>query len=351
MAARKTAVIAYDHTELLDVACITTPLYLANLIGRLRDPYQVQVVSLHGAPIRCDTGLTLQAHGAVEHLLGPLDTLIVAGGVGHLRAADSEPLLRHVRRLADASRRVASVCTGATILAAAGLLDGKRATTHWRFAADLVRKFPRVTVDPDPIFIRDGSVATAAGVTSALDLTLAFIEEDHGVGLASQVSRDLVTYLQRPGNQAQMSMFTVTSGEGSEIVHAAVAFITAHLDDDLTITAVADHVGVSPRHLARLFDAHLGDSPARFVRRIRNDAAARLLDASALPLSDIARRCGFGSVEALRQSFVSQYDTSPSAYRDRVGRPVAQSGWSAETNDPGFWTSQRATARSPDARI
>ena len=195
MADRKTAVITYDHTELLDVACITTPLYLANLIGRLSDPYQVQVVSLHGAPIRCDTGLTLQAHGAVEHLLGPPDTLIVAGGVGHLRAADSEPLLRHVRRLADASRRVASVCTGATILAAAGLLDGKRATTHWRFAADLVRKFPRVTVDPDPIFIRDGSVATAAGVTSALDLTLAFIEEDHGVGLASQVSRDLVTYL------------------------------------------------------------------------------------------------------------------------------------------------------------
>ena len=266
----------------------------------------------------------MQAHGAVEHLLGPLDTLIVAGGAGHLRAADSAPLLRHVRRLADASRRVASVCTGATILAAAGLLDGKRATTHWRFAADLVRKFPRVTVDPDPIFIRDGSVATAAGATSALDPTLAFIEEDHGVGLASQVSRGLVTYLQRPGNQAHMSMFTATSGEGSEIVHAAVTFITAHLDDDLTITTVADHVGVSPRHLARLFDAHLGDSPARFVRRTRNDAAARLLDASALPISEIARRCGFGSVEALRQSFVSQYDTSPSAYRDLIGRPFAE---------------------------
>ncbi|MEX5236206.1 GlxA family transcriptional regulator [Kocuria arenosa] len=320
MAERATAVIAYDGAELLDIACVTTPLALANMIGGPRDPYRVQVLSLHAAPIRCETGLTLQADGALEHVLGPVDTLIVTGGLGHQRAADAEPLLRQVRRLAATSRRVASVCTGASVLAAAGLLDGRRATTHWRFAADLARRYPRVEVDPDPIFIRDGRIATAAGVTSALDLTLSFIEDDHGVPLARQVARDLVTYLQRPGNQAQMSLFTA-AGEGNRTVQQATGFITTHLDADLSAAAVAGHVGVSPRHLTRLFDTHLGRPPARFVRQARTDAAARLLESSTLPVSEIARRCGFGSAEALRQSFVGRYGISPTEYRARFSRP------------------------------
>lgn len=320
MAERATAVIAYDGAELLDIACVTTPLALANMIGGPRDPYRVQVLSLHAAPIRCETGLTLQADGALEHVLGPVDTLIVTGGLGHQRAADAEPLLRQVRRLAATSRRVASVCTGASVLAAAGLLDGRRATTHWRFAADLARRYPRVEVDPDPIFIRDGRIATAAGVTSALDLTLSFIEDDHGVPLARQVARDLVTYLQRPGNQAQMSLFTA-AGEGNRTVQQATGFITTHLDADLSTAAVAGHVGVSPRHLTRLFDTHLGRPPARFVRQARTDAAARLLESSTLPVSEIARRCGFGSAEALRQSFVGRYGISPTEYRARFSRP------------------------------
>jgi transcriptional regulator GlxA family with amidase domain len=320
MAERATAVIAYDGAELLDIACITTPLALANMIGGPRDPYRVQVLSLHAAPIRCETGLTLQADGALEHVLGPVDTLIVTGGLGHQRAAGTEPLLRHVRRLAATSRRVASVCTGASVLAAAGLLDGRRATTHWRFAADLARRYPRVEVDPDPIYIRDGRIATAAGVTSALDLTLSFIEDDHGAPLARQVARNLVTYLQRPGNQAQMSLFT-DAGSGNRTVQQAIGFITTHLDADLSTAAVAGHVGVSPRHLTRLFDTHLGRPPARFVRQARTDAAARLLESSTLPVSEIARRCGFGSAEALRQSFVGRYAISPTDYRARFSRP------------------------------
>ncbi len=320
MAERATAVIAYDGAELLDIACITTPLAMANMIGGPRDPYRVQVLSLHAAPIRCETGLTLQADGALEHVLGPVDTLIVTGGLGHQRAAGTEPLLRHVRRLAATSRRVASVCTGASVLAAAGLLDGRRATTHWRFAADLARRYPRVEVDPDPIYIRDGRIATAAGVTSALDLTLSFIEDDHGAPLARQVARNLVTYLQRPGNQAQMSLFTA-AGSGNRTVQQAIGFITTHLDADLSTAAVAGHVGVSPRHLTRLFDTHLGRPPARFVRQARTDAAARLLESSTLPVSEIARRCGFGSAEALRQSFVGRYAISPTEYRARSSRP------------------------------
>ncbi|MEX5270706.1 GlxA family transcriptional regulator [Kocuria sabuli] len=319
MADRSAAVLAYDGAELLDIACITTPPSPANLIDRLPDPCQVQVLSLRRAPIRGQTGLTLQADGALEHVLGPVDTLVVAGGLGHHRAADTEPLLRHVRRLAATSRRVASVCTGASVLAAAGWLDGRRATTHWNFAADLARRYPRVTVDPDPIHIRDGSSATAAGVTSALDPTLSFIEEDRGVPLARQVARNLVTYLQRPGNQAQMSLFTGVSGEGNDVVQAAIGFITTPLDADLS--TAAGHVGVGPRHLTRLFDMHLGRPPARFVRQARTGAAARLPECSALSVSAIAARCGFPTAEALRQNFVSQYALSSTPYRARFTRP------------------------------
>ncbi|MFI6085621.1 GlxA family transcriptional regulator [Streptomyces sp. NPDC051217] len=165
-----------------------------------------------GNPITCGSGLTLQSQQPLERLTGPLDTLIVSGGLGHERAAADSRLVGHVRRLAKESRRVASVCTGASILAATGLLDGRRATTHWRYASQLAAQHPAITVDFSPIYIRDGDVYTAAGITSALDLTLAFIEDDHGAELTRQVARDLVTYLQRPGNQAQMSLWPRGAG-------------------------------------------------------------------------------------------------------------------------------------------
>lgn len=201
--------------------------------------------SRSGRILRCETGLTPQADGALEHVLGPVDTMIVTGGLGHHRA----------------------------------------------------------------------------GVTGALDLTLSFIEDDHGVPLARQVARNLVTYLQRPGNQAQMSLFTGVTGEGNDTVQQAIGFIATHLDADLSTAAVADHVGVSSRHLTRLFDTHPVLPPARFVREARIDAAARLLEASSLPAAAIAQRCGFGSAEALRQSFVGRYGISPTDYRARFSRP------------------------------
>jgi transcriptional regulator GlxA family with amidase domain len=206
MGERLMVVVGYDEAELLDIACVTTSLITANRLGA-SPAYAVCVASLGGRAITCDSGLTLQSQRSLERLRGPLDTLIVSGGFGHLAAAHNPAIVGHVRRLARDSRRVASVCTGATVLAATGLLNGKRATTHWRFAPRLASAYPLVNVDPDPIYIRDGSVSTAAGVTSALDLTLAFIEEDHGAELARAVACGLVTYLHRPGNQAQMSMF------------------------------------------------------------------------------------------------------------------------------------------------
>ncbi|SEG24061.1 Transcriptional regulator GlxA family, contains an amidase domain and an AraC-type DNA-binding HTH domain [Thermomonospora echinospora] len=314
MAVRRFVIVGYDAAELLDIACVTSSLIGANLHGAA-PPYEVCLATPGGHPITCASGLTLQAQEALERITGPLDTLMVSGGIGHEAAAADRLIVAHVRRLARESRRVASVCTGAWILAAAGLLNGRRVTTHWREAQDLAVRHPEVVVDADPIFIRDGNVATAAGVTSALDLTLAFIEEDHGVETARWVARHLVTYLQRPGNQAQMSMFTAAPPPSDGLVRQIVDHITAHLDADLSTAGLAALAGVSERHLTRLFLKHLGRTPGRFVRQARTEAAAHLLASTTLPMTGVAARCGFGTTETLRQAFVAHYGIPPSQYR------------------------------------
>lgn len=310
-------VVGFPDAELLDIACVTSTLATADLF-RTDPPYVVRVLSPGGAPISCPPGLDLAAHDALERYTGPVDTLVVSGGLGHERAAADDVLVAHVRRLAREARRTAAVCTGASVLAAAGLLDGRRATTHWWYADQLARDHPAVRVDPDPIFVRDGPVATSAGVTSALDLTLSLVEEDHGPETARRVARSLVTYLQRPGNQAQVSLHVAAPAPAHEVVRDVVEHVARALDEDLSTPVLAARVGVSERHLGRLFRAHLGRSPARHVRRARAEAAAQLLTATDLPLARIASRCGFGSTETLRQAFHDVYATSPSHWRART---------------------------------
>ena len=315
MGERLVTIVGYDGAELLDIACVTTSLGMANVTGAVRTPYRISLVTPGGQPIRCGPGMVLQSEGPLERVTGPLDTLIVTGGLGHAEAAANPLLIAHVQRLARVSRRVASLCTGASILAAAGLLDGRRATTHWRFAGALAARHPLVEVDADPIFIRDGKISTAAGVTSALDLALAFVTEDHGVELARLVSRDLVTYLQRPGNQAQMSIFTAAPPPDHDVVRRVVEHIGTHLAGDVSTTALATVAGVSGRHLTRLFLATLGQTPGRYVRQARTAAAAQLVAGTSLPLPRIAARCGFGSAETLRLAFVRRYGIPPARYR------------------------------------
>jgi len=321
MEGRKVVVVGYHAAELLDIACVTSAFLAANVQTR-RPYYDVSLATPGGRPITCGSGLALQGQQTLERLTGPLDTLIVSGGPGHEDAAANTVIVGHVRRLARESRRVASVCTGASILAATGLLDGRRATTHWRFASELAARHPAITVDPDPIFIRDGGVSTAAGVTSALDLTLALVEEDHGPTLARDIARHLVTYLQRPGNQAQMSMFTAPRPTSDGLVDRIVEHITTHLAGDLTAAVLAAAAGVSERHLTRLFLKHLGLPPGRYVRRVRTEAAAHLLVTTRLPVSSIATRCGFGTPETLRQAFTTRYGISPARYRQTQTRPL-----------------------------
>ncbi|WP_103956572.1 GlxA family transcriptional regulator [Nonomuraea solani] len=314
MEPRRVVIVAYEAAELLEIASITSTLESANWHGA-QPYYEHRVATPGGHPVTTASALTLNAQLALERVTGPLDTLMVAGGIGHEDAAANPLIVGHIRRLARESRRVASVCTGAYVLAAAGLLDGRRCTTHWHQAQVLASRFPDVTVDPDPIFIRDGNVATSAGITAALDLTLAFVEEDNGTELARTVARNLVTYLQRPGNQAQMSIFVDAPSPANSLVRRTIEHIGAHLRDDLSTAVLAAAAGVSERHLTRLFLKHLGQTPGRYVRQARTEAAAHLLASTSLPMAAVAVRCGFGTAETLRQAFLDRYGIPPSRYR------------------------------------
>lgn len=310
----RVVVVGYDEAELLDIACVTTTL---DAVRRV-DPalgYEVELATPGGRAITCSSGLVLNAQAVLEAVSGPIGTLIVTGGFGHAAAAKDELIVGNVRRLARVSERVASLCTGASVLAAAGLLDGKRATTHWHFARELAEEYERVTVDPKPIYIRDGDVYTAAGVTSALDLTLSFVEADFGAEIARWVSRAMVTYLHRPGNQAQMSVFTAAPPADHGLVRKVADHVSGSLDGDLSTAALARFARVSERHLTRLFQSHLKRTPGRYVREARLAAAAQLLASTDLPVSRVASRCGFASAEALRQAFAREFGIAPSRYR------------------------------------
>jgi transcriptional regulator GlxA family with amidase domain len=316
-------VVGYDGAELLEITAVTTTFLMAGELGVARPPYRVEVATPGGRPIPYVSGLMLQGQRRLERVDGALDTLIVSGGPGSQAAAGDPHMIDAVRRLAGLSRRVASVCTGADILAAARLLDGRRATTHWRHADALAKRHPAIMVDSAPIYVRDGNVFTAAGLTSALDLSLAFVELDHGAEAARVVARHLVTYLQRPGSQAQMSMYLAGDPPESGLVKRVVDHITTHLDGDLSADVLAARAGVSERHLNRLFQRELDETPGRYVRQARVEAAAQLLASSTLTIPRVATRCGFRSAESLRQAFVAHYGIPPSQYRARHARSSA----------------------------
>ena len=321
MTSRQVVVVGYDGAELVDIASVTTAFDLANRLGAA-PPYDIALATVDGGALRCETGLMLHAQATLRSL-DAADTLVVSGGRGHTAAAGDAELIRQVRRLAGTARRVASVCTGATVLASAGLLDGRRATTHWWYADELATAYPAVRVDAAPIYIREGNVSTSGGVTASLDLTLAFVEEDHGSELARWVAMGMVAYLQRPGNQAQMSVFTTARRPDHATLRAVMDHVTAHPDADLTTAALAERAGVSARQLNRLFRDHLGEPPAAVVRRFRLELAARLVASTDLPLSQVAKRCGFSSAEALRQAFTARYGVSPRAFRQTQSRAAS----------------------------
>lgn len=281
-------------------------------------PYEIEVVAPTAGPVRMGSGLELLA-GALGEVRGPVDTFVVAGGDrdGITAAATDPSVLFDVRRIAKASRRVASVCSGAFVLAAAGLLDGRRATTHWSACADLARLYPTIQVDPDPIYVRDGRISTSAGVTAGIDLALALVEEDCGHDCAMAVARRLVVFLKRPGGQAQFSAALEAQTADRHDLLDLQAWILDHLAEDLSVARLADEAAMSPRHFARRFRAAVGTTPARFVERARLEAVRRRLEESDLGVDGIARECGFGSAETMRRSFLRAFRVAPTEYRRR----------------------------------
>ncbi|MEU0674809.1 DJ-1/PfpI family protein [Streptomyces sp. NPDC006172] len=330
---RRVLIVAYDGAQILDIACPSGALDIANRYGA-EPPYSIELGTLGRRAARSSAGILMGAELGLETVAGQLDTLFVVGGIGCEDAASDELLLGQVRRLAGLSRRVASVCTGAYVLAAAGLLNHRRVTTHWGRGERLAERHPAVAVDVAPLYIRDGNVYTSAGVTSALDLTLALIEDDHGPTLARAVARELVTHLHRPADQAQISMFLAAPPPEDRLVRDLVGHIAGHLAEDLTPAALAARAGVSPRHLTRLFTAHLGTTPARAVRVARTEAAAHLVRSSALSMAAIARRCGFGSAETLRQAFLDHYGVTGDRIRRMPDMPAARVAPGQKTPGP-----------------
>ncbi|MGX5801117.1 GlxA family transcriptional regulator [Bradyrhizobium sp. Arg314] len=278
-------------------------------------PYRLKLVTQGDQGVMSSAGVALAA-AALGKSRGALDTLLVAGGQGVEAAAANPALVDWLRRRATQSRRVASVCTGAFLLAAAGLLDGRRAVTHWKDCARLAARFPAVLVEPDPIFICDGPVWTSAGVTAGIDLALAMVEEDLGRSMALAVARYLVVFLKRSGGQAQFSAALALQAADDRF-GALHDWINNHLSDDLSLSALADQAGMSERSFSRHYAEATGQTPVRAIERLRVEAARRQLSETRLPVKRIAQRCGFGSEETMRRSFMRLLAVKPQDYRSR----------------------------------
>ncbi|SCE04464.1 Transcriptional regulator GlxA family, contains an amidase domain and an AraC-type DNA-binding HTH domain [Streptomyces sp. BpilaLS-43] len=312
MKQRTVLVVLFDGVQSLDVS---GPMEV--FAGASRFPavsYELRTASPGGVPVRCTSGLTLVPDGALEDAAVP-DMLLVPGGRG-TRAPDPE-LIEWLREHAPRAGRLVSVCSGALLLAEAGQLDGHRVTTHWAVCDRLAREHPAVEVDPDPIFVRDGRLATSAGVTAGIDLALALVEEDHGREVALAVARHLVVFLRRPGNQAQFSAQLTAQTAAREPLREVQHWITEHPDADLCVEALAARARLSSRHFARAFQAETGLTPGRYVERVRLEQARRLLEDTTDGITGIARASGYGTPEAMRRAFVKALGTAPAEYRRR----------------------------------
>ncbi|RQS74985.1 GlxA family transcriptional regulator [Burkholderia sp. Bp8963] len=315
---RSILVLAFPGTQLLDVSGPLQVFASVNELALERGraaPYAPRVVAADAGPVATSSGLVVIAdslRAAGRHA----DTVIVAGGKGVHAASRDTRLVRWVRKQAEQARRIASVCTGAFLLAEAGLLDGRRAVTHWTRCDELASRYPNVRVEADPIFIREGALWTSAGVTAGIDLALALVEEDLGRAIALDVARELVVFLKRPGGQAQFSA-ALSMQRTDDRFGELHAWIAEHLRADLSVPALAERVRMSERSFVRHYRAETGRTPARAVEQIRIESAQRLLGETSWPIKRIADRCGFGSEETLRRSFVRVLGVSPQGYRER----------------------------------
>lgn len=313
---RTIAVLAMPNVQLLDVAGPLDVFAEANVQAK-RTVYELRVLSIRAGTIGASSGVRLLADASIQTWRGPIDTLLVAGAPD-LAGADIAPTtIAWLRKTAAAARRYGSVCSGAFALGAAGLLNGRRATTHWAVAAELARAFPEAIVEPDAIYLRDGKLRTAAGVTAGLDLALTLVEEDLGRDIAMAVSSQLVMYFKRPGGQTQFIRRDEMAPAGRSALQELQRWVAANPAVDHSVANLAVRMGLSPRHLTRLFRHEVGTTPAAWVIEARMTAVRRLLEAGELSPKQVAFECGFSSTDTLRRVFVRSVGVTPAEYRRR----------------------------------
>ncbi|MGH6671205.1 MAG: GlxA family transcriptional regulator, partial [Xanthobacteraceae bacterium] len=320
---RLIVLLAFEGVQLLDVAGPLQTFASANEMIKEGERYHIVVLSRHGGPVCSSAGLPLLTE-PIRRAPGKarIDTLIIPGGPGVHEALKDGWTIDWVTDQFSSVRRIASVCTGAFLLAETGLLNGRRATTHWKSCGRLQERHPGIHVERDPIYVREGRIWTSAGVTAGIDLSLALVGEDFGRKIAMQVARHLVVFLNRPGGQSQFSAplkAQTAAADGNAPNHFAPlhGWIAEHLTDDLRVERLAEQAGMSPRTFARVYVAKMRITPARMVEKIRVEAVRRALEETDMPLKRIATDCGFGKEERLRRAFARQDGTTPAEYRAR----------------------------------
>lgn len=327
--------LGYDGAQILD---ITGPMQIFAAVAEAggKPGYSIELTAPRSGTITTSCGLTLGIGRSIEAFtpgdLAGIDMFLVSGGQVETLASDPS-IIGFIRDAAAAARRTASVCTGAFLLAEAGLLDGRRAATHWAYAEAFRERYPQVELDADAIFVRDGEIWSSAGVTAGMDLALAMVEADHGREVARTIARRLVMFLMRPGGQSQYSVSLAPHAADEGRIGAICAYVTAHPGADLSVPVLAHRAAMSERGFARHFKAETGMTPADFVERVRLDLARRLLSDGDLSLDRVAEACGFVTGERMRRTFIRHLAITPGAYRNRfrTSRPDS-SHLSAERN-------------------
>lgn len=317
----RVVIVTFDGVQPLDVTGPHEVFAAANEVldglGRPGPRYDLRIVATRAGAVRGESGLAFHVDHGIDDvdLVDPLGTLLLPGGSGVRAAARDERLVAWVATAAPRTDRIVTVCTGTFLAAAAGLTAGRRVTTHWGRADALAAAHPDTHVDPEPIYVRDGNLWSSAGVTAGIDLSLALVEHDHGAEVAQVVARWLVVFLRRPGGQTQFAAPVWTEPAEREPIRAAQDLVHADPAAPLSVDHLARHAGLSPRHFTRLFHEQVGVSPARYVERIRVDAARRLLENDRAGVAAVARRCGFGSAETMRRAFLRTLGVAPDHYR------------------------------------
>ncbi|MEM1241763.1 MAG: DJ-1/PfpI family protein [Cyanobacteria bacterium P01_H01_bin.26] len=313
----RVALIAFDGVQSLDISGPWEVFNTANRMVGKKPGYALQLIGSPSRQVASGAGLRWVCDARLADYQQPIHTLLVCGGDGIHKACQSKSFVQSIQRLTKISDRVGSICTGAFALAAAGLLDGRKATTHWSVCERLASEYPSIQVDCDSIYVCDGPFYTSAGVTAGIDMALAIVEQDYGHTVATQVAQDLVVFLRRPGGQSQFSV----ASRGQEIQDASIRdlqlWMVEHPEADLSVAALARHVRMSERNFSRVFTAEVGTSPGKYVQQLRVEIARQYLEQTKRSVAAIAQTCGFGNELSMRRSFQKVLGINPGEYRKR----------------------------------